>query len=53
MAYQFDCIVDGCDFRAEGDSEEEVMNEVQEHARNEHPDMDVDEQQIRDNIQQV
>lgn len=53
MTHQFSCVVDGCDFRAEGESEEEVLEQVREHAEENHPDVDVDEQEVRNGIQQV
>ena len=53
MAYQFDCMVDGCDHTMRGDTEDEVVEQAREHAQNHHPDMDFDEQQVRNNTQQV
>lgn len=51
MPRQFSCVVEGCDFTAEGVTEEEVLEQVQEHANAEHPDVDVEESMVRENIE--
>lgn len=53
MAQQFECVVDGCDFTARGDTEDEVMEQVEQHRRGNHPDLDVSEDEVRRNIRTV
>ena len=56
MTKRLDCVVDGCDATIEGESEDEVMAQAQEHAQSEHPDMDIDDEtadNIRSNIRDV
>lgn len=50
MAHQFDCIVDGCEFMVRSEDEDEVVEMVEEHGQRHHPDMDVGEDEIRQNV---
>jgi predicted small metal-binding protein len=40
---QLHCPVDGCEATIEADSEEAVMLRAEEHARESHPEMELDE----------
>ena len=51
MANQFDCIVDGCEFMVRSEDEDEVVDMVQQHGQNHHPDVKVTEEEIRQNIE--
>lgn len=53
MAQQFQCVVDDCDFTARGETETEVIERVERHRRDTHPDLDVSEDEIRQNMQTV
>ncbi|MFC6837123.1 DUF1059 domain-containing protein [Halomarina ordinaria] len=53
MAYQFDCAVDGCSFTAQGATESEVLNSIEDHTQREHPETDLDAQRVRNGIRTV
>lgn len=53
MAQQFECVADGCDFTARGNTEDEVMEQVEQHRQENHPNMDVSEDEVRQNIHAV
>ncbi len=56
MSKRLECIVEGCDGVIEGDSEEEVMAQVEPHVAAAHPDLELTEetvQTVRDHIQDV
>lgn len=46
MSKQLDCIVDGCDATIEGESKEEIVGKVTEHAQGEHPDVELDDETV-------
>ena len=46
MAKTLDCPMEGCTAHIEGETEEEVMAQAEEHARAAHPDMDLDEETV-------
>ena len=46
MKERFKCVVDGCDFTAEGETEEEALEELEKHSRDRHPDLDVSQDQL-------
>lgn len=56
MTKRLNCIVEGCHATIEGESEEEVMGKATEHAQEEHPDVELDDEtvgNIRSNIEDV
>ncbi|MFW5965699.1 MAG: DUF1059 domain-containing protein [Halodesulfurarchaeum sp.] len=46
MAKQVECIVDGCHGICEGETEEEVLAEVEAHVQDAHPDLTLDEETV-------
>lgn len=53
MGYQFECTVDGCDYVAEGETEEEVVEQITDHVREEHPEVDAEEAMTQESPRQV
>ncbi|MFW6458788.1 MAG: DUF1059 domain-containing protein [Halodesulfurarchaeum sp.] len=56
MAKRLECPVDGCHRTVEAESAEAIMAQVEEHAMEAHPDLELDEQtvaSIRSGIQDV
>ena len=56
MSKRLDCIIEGCDATIEGESEEEVMTQVETHVQQEHPDLDLDDEtveMVRSNVRDV
>ncbi len=47
MTQQVECIVDGCTGVCEGESEEEVLAEVEAHVADAHPDLTLDEETVQ------
>lgn len=52
MPRQFSCVIDGCDFIAEGVTEEDVLEQIQTHVNQEHPNTSEEESMVRENIEQ-
>jgi predicted small metal-binding protein len=46
MTKQVVCIVDGCTGVCEGETDEEVMAEVEAHVQDAHPDLTLDEETV-------
>lgn len=46
MVKKLDCPMDGCTAHIEAETEEEVMAQVEGHARNAHPEMELDEETV-------
>ncbi|AOW79420.1 hypothetical protein HTSR_0218 [Halodesulfurarchaeum formicicum] len=46
MSQQVECIVDGCHGVCEGETEEEVLSEVEAHVQEAHPDLTLDEETV-------
>lgn len=56
MSKRLDCIVDGCHATVEADSADAVMEEAEAHAREAHPELELDEatvRSLRSNIREV
>lgn len=56
MTKRLDCFVEGCHETIEGETEEEVVGKATEHAQNEHPDLELDDEtvmEIKSNIKDV
>ena len=51
MAYRLPCVVDSCEFDAEGESEDGVVERAKEHAAEEHPASETDERELRRNVE--
>lgn len=47
MTQHVECIVDGCHGVCEGESEEEVLAEVEAHVKDAHPDLTLDEDTVQ------
>ena len=47
MTQRVACIVDGCAGVCEGETEEEVMAEVEAHVADAHPDLTLDEETVQ------
>lgn len=46
MSKQVVCIVDGCNGVCEGETEDEVMAEVEAHVQDAHPDLTLDQETV-------
>jgi len=56
MAQQLDCVVDGCTASITEETVEEVLEVAGDHAAEEHPDLELDEETIemlKENIEEV
>ncbi|WP_254829856.1 DUF1059 domain-containing protein [Haloglomus salinum] len=56
MSKRLDCVIDGCQATVEAETEEELLEHVQAHAAEEHPDLELDEETVavvKENIQTV
>ncbi|MDZ7701861.1 MAG: DUF1059 domain-containing protein [Halobacteriales archaeon] len=56
MTKRLDCIMEGCDASIEGETEEEIMAEVEPQVAEAHPELELTEetvQTVRDHIQDV
>lgn len=56
MPRHLECMVDGCDAVIEADTDDQIIEQAKEHARNEHPDMEMDEEterELRSNIETI
>ncbi|MGM0399624.1 MAG: DUF1059 domain-containing protein [Halobacteriota archaeon] len=56
MAKRLECPVDGCHRTLEAATEDEIMADAEEHARSDHPDLELDAEtvaSIRSGIQDV
>lgn len=56
MTKRLDCIIDGCDATIEGETKEEIVGKATEHAQEEHPDVELDDEtvtEIRSNITDI
>lgn len=47
MTQRVECIVDGCTGVCEGDTEEDVLAEVEAHVADAHPDLTLDEDTVQ------
>lgn len=47
MTHRVECIVDGCNGVCEGDSEEDLMAQVEAHVADAHPDLTLDEETVQ------
>ncbi len=47
MSHRVECIVDGCTGVCEGETEAEVMSEVEAHVKEAHPDLELDEDTVQ------
>ena len=43
MSKRLECVVEGCEATVEAETEDEVMERVQAHAADAHPDLELDE----------
>lgn len=53
MPRHLECIVDGCDAIIEADTDDAIIEQATAHAREEHPDVEIDdetERQLRSEI---
>jgi predicted small metal-binding protein len=46
MPKRLECFIEGCDATIEADSEAEVMAQVEAHAGDAHPDLELDEETV-------
>jgi predicted small metal-binding protein len=46
MSKRLDCVIDGCQATVEAETEVELMEQVQGHAAEEHPDLELDEKTV-------
>lgn len=46
MTQRVECIVDGCTGVCEGETEDEVLEEVEAHVHDAHPDLTLDEETV-------
>lgn len=46
MSHELSCVIDGCDAEISEGSEEEVLEKAAEHAEEEHPDLELDDETI-------
>lgn len=46
MSKQLDCIIEGCDASVEGETEEDILEQVEEHAAAAHPDVELDQDTV-------
>ncbi|MFC6963163.1 DUF1059 domain-containing protein [Halocatena marina] len=53
MTQQFDCLIEDCDFTARGETEDELMMQIEQHRQGNHPQLDVSEEEIRRNIRTI
>ncbi|MFD1513675.1 DUF1059 domain-containing protein [Halomarina rubra] len=56
MSKRLECIMEGCDATIEGESEQEVMAQVETHVQEAHPDLDLDDETVelvRSNVKTV
>jgi predicted small metal-binding protein len=56
MSKRLDCVIDGCQATVEAETEAELMEQVQAHAAEEHPDLELDEETVavvKENIETV
>jgi predicted small metal-binding protein len=56
MPRHLECVVDGCDAVIEADTDDAIIEQAQAHAREAHPDLDIDdevERELRSNITTV
>ncbi|NHN41492.1 DUF1059 domain-containing protein [Halorubellus sp. JP-L1] len=47
MPRHFECIVDGCDAVIEADTDDAIVEQAQAHARENHPDLEMDDEMER------
>jgi predicted small metal-binding protein len=45
---RLDCPVDGCHASIEGETEDDVMQQAQDHAADVHPEMELDDETVAD-----
>lgn len=48
MTKKLECMVEGCDATIEGETEEEVVGKATEHAQEEHPDLELNDETVMD-----
>lgn len=56
MARELDCVVDGCEASITEETEEAVLEAAEQHAAEEHPDLELDEETVetlKDNVEAV
>lgn len=46
MPMKLDCPLEGCHVSIDGDTEQEVMSQVEDHANTAHPDLELDEETV-------
>lgn len=46
MSKQLDCVIEGCNATVEGETEEDILEQVEEHAATAHPDLDLDQDTV-------
>lgn len=46
MTKRLDCPMEGCTAHIEAETEEDVMTQAEEHAKNAHPNMEFDEETV-------
>ena len=54
MARELHCVVDGCQATITAETDEEILDVAEEHAAEEHPDLELDEETVetlKDNIE--
>lgn len=48
MTRKLECIVDGCEATIEGITDEEILQQAEEHAASEHPELDLDDETVEE-----
>lgn len=46
MSKRLDCFIEGCDATVEAETEAEILEQVERHAADAHPDMELDEETV-------
>ncbi|MFT4923347.1 MAG: putative small metal-binding protein [Haloarculaceae archaeon] len=46
MTKRLECVIEGCDAAIEAETEEEVLAHAEEHAGEEHPDLELDDDTV-------
>lgn len=53
MTKRLDCPLEGCHARIEGETEDQIMGQAQQHAANVHPDLELDEETVEEIRSQI
>ena len=46
MTKELQCVVDGCEASIEAETEEEILEQAEDHAGEAHPDLELDEETV-------